>query len=145
MAELTDRPRVLRAIKKVLSDVYDYFLDTMEILDNIGRGSVGAGMAPLVGGYAMKDPKEAYREALIRLDTAEKALQPLARRVEDGRVNASHFKDEKALVLINDIMKFDYDLLIKRLSQQQSRASVWHRLDELSKKTKGAFDLVAES
>lgn len=145
MTEETDRPRILRAIKKVLSDVYDYFLDTMEILDNIGRGSLGTGLTPIVGGYAIKDPKEAYREALIRLDTAEKALQPLAKRILDGRVNASHFKDEKALILIKDIMEFDYNLLIERLSKRQSRESVWHRLDELSQKTKEAFELVVDS
>ncbi|MHA2348377.1 MAG: hypothetical protein ACXADL_01995 [Candidatus Thorarchaeota archaeon] len=90
MTKEPDRRRVLKAIKKVLSDTYDFFQDAMDTLDAIGEGSVGPGMVPLFGGLAMKDPKDNYRKAMIKVDAAEKALQPLTIRFQDGRVNDSH-------------------------------------------------------
>ncbi|TXT57412.1 MAG: hypothetical protein BAJATHORv1_10113 [Candidatus Thorarchaeota archaeon] len=145
MSEITDRPRVLRAIKKCLTDAFDFYQDAMDILDSIGEGSMGAGMTPLVGGFAMKDPKDSYREALIKVDAAENALLPLIKRFKDGRVNELHFSDEKALVMLKDLESFDHQLLIDKLSQQRGRESVWYRLRELSEKVKHIYKLTAES
>ncbi|RLI49195.1 MAG: hypothetical protein DRO73_07090 [Candidatus Thorarchaeota archaeon] len=140
---MTDRARVLRAIRKCLSDCYGYFQETMDELDEVGRGSLGTGMTPLVGGYAMSDPKNHFRQAIMKLDRAEKALRPLATRFRDGRVNASHFVDERALMLLRDLTEFDYQILFTLLAQRRGRESVWYRLKELSQKAKEVFDLVA--
>ncbi|MGY5876700.1 MAG: hypothetical protein RTU30_13210 [Candidatus Thorarchaeota archaeon] len=145
MTEADDRSRVLRAIKKCLSDSFEFFSDAMDALDEIGKGSVGAGMTSLVGGYAIKNPKEFYRTALIKLDSAQKAMNPLTRRVQDGRVNQSHFKSEDALLLIKDITEFDYDVLVRALAERKGRESAWYRMRELREKVKKAFDLVADS
>lgn len=115
----------------------------MDILDEIGRGSVGVGMTPLVGGYAMNDPASNYRRAIAELDKGEKSLRPLAVRFRDGRVNASHFSDEQAMVLLKDIVEFDYQLLFDMLAQRRGRESVWYRLKELSEKTQTVFKMVA--
>lgn len=115
----------------------------MDALDEIGKGSLGTGMTPLFGGFAMKDPKKSYRTALIKLDSADKALQPLKIRLRDGRVNPTHFKDERAMVILKDLTEFDYNILIKLLSEQRGRDSVWYRLDELSKKAREVHDLVS--
>ncbi|UCE09669.1 MAG: hypothetical protein JSW61_11935 [Candidatus Thorarchaeota archaeon] len=144
MTEESDRPRILKAIKKVLSDTYDHMQDAMEALDDIGRGSLGAGMSPLVGGYAMREPKEKFRSALISIDSAEKALAPLAKRLEDGRVNDSHFNDEKAISVLRDVIVADYDQMVARLSRGEARESSWYRLRELSEKIKDVFELVAD-
>lgn len=144
LSEEADRPRVLRAIKKCLSDSYDFFQDAMDELDEIGRSSVGTGMAPIIGGYAMPNPKERYRAALIKLDSAEKALKPLAVRFTDGRVNASHFTNEEAMIIMRDIIEFDYSMLVDRLSERTGRETVWYRLRELSEKVKSVFNLVAK-
>ena len=87
MTDAAERKRFLHAIKKCLSDAHEFFRDAMDELDEIGKGSVGTGMTPLVGGYAMKDSQDSYRAALINLDSAEKAMEPLAKRIKDGRVN----------------------------------------------------------
>ncbi len=140
---MTDRARVLYGIKKCLSDAYAYFQETMDVLDEIGRGSLGAGMTPLVGGYAMGDPDKNFREAIRKLDRAEKALRPLAIRFRDGRVNRSHFIDDRALVLLKDITEFDYQILFVMLAERRGRDSVWYRLREISEKVKEVFGLVA--
>ncbi|MHA1960961.1 MAG: hypothetical protein ACW99U_12060 [Candidatus Thorarchaeota archaeon] len=144
MSSEPDRPRTLRAIKKVLSDTHDHMQDAMEALDEIGRGSLGAGMSPLVGGYAMREPKEKFRSALISIDSAETALGPLIKRVDDGRVNASHFKSERALAILQDVIDADYNQMVARLSRGEGRESSWYRLRELSDKVKDAFELVAD-
>lgn len=140
---MTDRPRVLRAIKKCLSDAYLYFQETMDLLDEIGRGSIGTGMTPLIGGYGMSDSTNNYRKAVVALDKAEKSLRPLAVRFRDGRVNSSHFDGGEAMVLLKDIVDFDYQILFDLLSQRRGRESVWYRLKELSEKAKRVFDMVA--
>jgi hypothetical protein len=145
MTDTDERKRFLHAIKKCLSDAHEFFLDAMDQLDEIGKGSVGAGMTPLVGGYAMKDPKDSYRAALIDLDSAKKAMEPLARRFKDGRVNKTHFKKEEALVLLKDLVDFDYNLLVEMLAERRGRESVWYRLKELSEKAESVFRLVAEN
>lgn len=144
MTEETDRPRVLKAIKKCFSGAFDFFQDAMEALDDIGRGSLGSAMTPLVGGFAMKDPKELYRNALISIDSAENALKPLAKRFRDGRVNASHFVDGNALVLLTDIIDFNYDLIVSRLSRGEGRESAWYILEELTGKIERVFKMVAK-
>lgn len=144
MTEQSDRPRILRAIKKCLSNAFDHLEDAMDALDEIGRGSIGAGMTPLIGGYAMKDPKSFYRTALINIDSMEKALRPLAIRVRDGRVNKSHFTEERALVILMDIIETDYDYVIVRLSNEMGRDSAWYKLREIRAKIKEVFELVAE-
>ncbi|MHA1770228.1 MAG: hypothetical protein ACTSYL_01735 [Candidatus Thorarchaeota archaeon] len=141
---MSDRPRILRAIKKCLSDAYTHFQETMDLLDEIGRGSVGAGMTPLIGGYGMSDPTSNYRKAVVTLDKAEKALRPLAKRVRDGRVNESHFATGDAMVMLRDLIGFDYQLLFDLLAQRRGRESVWYRLKELSEKAKDIFDMVAK-
>jgi hypothetical protein len=145
MGENTREDKFLRAIKKVLSDVHGHFIEAMDVLDEIGVASVGTGMTPLMGGYAMKDSKNNYRKARIELDAAEKSLEPLAKRVRDGRVNESHFIDPKALVLLKDIMDFDYQILMNLLLEGRGRESVWYRLRELSQKTEEIFGLVVDA
>ncbi|MBD3406415.1 MAG: hypothetical protein GF411_09915 [Candidatus Lokiarchaeota archaeon] len=145
MAEVSDRPRIIRAIKKCLTDTYEYYQDAMDILDSLGEGSMGVGMTPLIGGFAMKDPKDSYREALIKVDSAEKALLPLIKRFKDGRVNKSHFTDEEALILLKDIGEFDHQMLIDKLAEQKGRETVWYKLRELSQKLKRVYKLVAEN
>ena len=144
MKEEPDRPRILRAIKKCLSDSYDHFQQAMDELDEIGKGSVGTGMAPIIGGYAMPNPKDKYRSALIELDSAEKALNPLVKRFRDGRVNESHFKNEEAMRLLGDLAGFEFNILIAKLSEQTGRESVWYRLRELSENVEKVFKLVVE-
>ena len=145
MTEEPDRRRILKGIKKSLSNAYDFFQDAMDTLDAIGKGSVAPGMAPLIGGFAMKNPKDNYRTAMIKVDAAEKALQPLTIRFRDGRVNDSHFTDEEAIRLLKDLTEFDYQLLISILTERKGRESVWYRLRELSEKTEQIFNMVASS
>jgi hypothetical protein len=144
MTEETDRPRILRAIRKCLVDGEEYLSKAMESLDEIGRGSMGVGMTPLIGGYGMKDPKSHYRGALFDIDAAERALKPLTTRYKDGRVNASHFKSERALTLLQDLAGMDYSFLIKRLTEQTGRESTWYRLKELREKIKELLTLMAD-
>ena len=144
MTEVTDRPRVLKAIRKCISDAHEHFQEAMDALDEIGRGSLGAGMTSLFGGYLLKDPKRMYRTARLEIESAEKALFPLTKRVRDGRVNAEHFKDEKALSLLKDLTEFDYQILVKVLWERKGKESAWYRLEELSKKAKAVFEKVAD-
>ncbi len=145
LSDYSDRPRVVKAIKTCLSDAYEHFNDAMDALDSIGMGSVGAGMTPLVGGYAMSDEKDKYRSALVKLDSAKRSLEPLAKRIRDGRVDDSYFEDERALILLKDIIDFDYNILIDLLAERKGRESVWYRMKELSEKVKEIFELVSES
>jgi hypothetical protein len=145
MTESTDRVRILRAIKKCLVNADEYFGNAMETLDEIGRGSLGVGMTPLVGGYAIKDAKENYRLALINLDSAEKALKPLITRYKDGRVNESHFTSERAMVILGDIAGFEYGILIRKLSEGGGRESTWYRLKDFRTKMNELQGLIAES
>ncbi|MHA2140229.1 MAG: hypothetical protein ACXADC_08755 [Candidatus Thorarchaeota archaeon] len=144
MSKEIEGVKFLRAIRKVLSDVHSHFIDAMDILDEIGEASVGTGMTPLMGGYAMKDPKESYRTARVMLEAAEKSLDPLAKRIRDGRVNQSHFKDPKALTLLKDLMDYDYQILMDLLSEGRGRESVWYRLREMSEKIEDIFSLVVD-
>ncbi len=144
MTEVSDRPRVLKAIKKCISDAHEHFQEAMDALDEIGRGSLGAGMTSLFGGYLLKDSKRSYRTARLEIESAEKALYPLTKRFRDGRVNAEHFKDEETLSILKDLTEFDYQLLIKLLWEQKGRESVWYRLEDLSKKAKVVFEKVAD-
>ncbi len=144
MSEESDRPRILRAIKKCLSDAYDHFQQAMDELDEIGKGSVGPGMAPIVGGYAMPNPKSKYRAALIELDAAEKALNPLIKRFRDGRVNRSHFENDDAIRLLGDLAGFDFNILIDKLSEQTGRESVWYRLRETCENVEKIFKSVTK-
>lgn len=144
MAEETNRPRILRAIKKCLVEGDEYFKKAMDALDEIGKGSMGVGMTPLIGGYGMKDSKTHYRGALFEIDAAERALKPLTTRFKDGRVNASHFKDEKALTLLQDLEGMDYSFLIRRLTESKGRESTWYRLKELRVKIKELLTLIEE-
>ncbi|TFG06281.1 hypothetical protein EU538_10485 [Candidatus Thorarchaeota archaeon] len=141
---MSERRRILKAIKKCLSDTYEHFQNTMDALDEIGRGSMGTAMTPFVGGYGMNDPVDSYRKALIELDSAEKSLKPLAIRVRDGRVNESHFQSDEAVKMLRDLIDFDYEVLIRRLSQREGRESVWYRLKETSQKCEEIYQLVAE-
>ncbi|MFW9869180.1 MAG: hypothetical protein ACFFEL_06110 [Candidatus Thorarchaeota archaeon] len=145
MTEAEDRPKILRAIKKCLENGNEYFANAMNTLDEIGRGSLGVGMTPLVGGYAMKDPKENYRTALINIDSAEKALKPLIKRFKDGRVNQSHFTSERAMVILGDIAGFEFEILIRKLSEGSGRESIWYRLKEIRAKMDELQNLVAET
>jgi hypothetical protein len=139
-----DRPRIIRAIKTCLSDSYEHFNDAMDSLDSIGMGSMGAGITPLVGGYAMSDDKDKYRSALVKLDSGRKSLEPLAKRIRDGRVDESYFESENALTLLKDIIEYDYDLLIDLLADRKGRESVWYRLRELGEKIKQVFEMVSK-
>ena len=142
MTEETDRPRILNAIKKCLVNGDEFFQEAMDELDEIGRGSLGAGMTPLIGGYGMKDPKTFYRQALAKIDSGDRALRPLMARYKDGRVNESHFKEQHAMVLLEDLEGMDYDILIKKLSEQSGRDSTWYRLKELRGKISELLALV---
>ena len=144
MTEETDRPRILRAIKKCLDNGDEYFKKAMDALDEIGKGSLGVGMTPLVGGYGMKDPKSHYRGALVDIDSAERALKPLTTRYKDGRVNASHFKSEQAMVLLQDLEGMNYSILIKKLVEQSGRESIWYRLKELRGKIEELLTLIED-
>jgi len=145
MTEPTDRERILRAISKCLVNADEFFENAMEILDDIGRGSLGVGMTPLVGGYAIKDSKDNYRQALINLDSAEKALKPLIARYRDGRVNESHFTSERAMVILGDLAGIEYSILIRKLSEGGGRESTWYRLKDFRAKMKELQGLIAES
>ena len=116
----------------------------MDTLDEIGRGSLGVGMTPLVGGYAIKDPKENYRQALINLDSAEKALKPLITRYRDGRVNESHFTSERAMIILGDLAGIEYGILIRKLSEGGGRESTWYRLKDFRAKMTELKGLIAE-
>lgn len=144
MPEPTDRPKVLRAIKKCLVNADEYFENAMNTLDEIGKGSVGVGMTPLVGGYAIKDPKDNYRAALINIDSAESALKPLILRFKDGRVNDSHFTSERAKVILGDLAGIEFDILIRKLTEGGGRESIWYRLKELRTKMNELQGLIAE-
>ena len=145
MSEIPDRARILRATKKCLSDAYDHIQVAMDALDEIGKGSLGSSMTSLIGGFAMKDPKEYYREALIELDSIHKALIPLIKRYNNGMVNETHFKDEKSKVLMINIIQFDFAGIIATLTERIGRESVWYRLRELSKKVEEIFNLVCDT
>ncbi len=144
MTESEDRPRILRAIKKCLVDGDKYFEEAQDSLDEIGKGQMGVGMTPLVGGYAIKDPQDHYRQALIKVDAAEKALLPLTKRFKDGRVNESHFTSEKAIVLLGDLSGMNYTILIQKLLEGSGRESTWYRLKELREKIMELSELIAE-
>jgi hypothetical protein len=140
---MSERPKILKGIRRCLSDAYSLFQEAMDALDEIGKATVGPSMTPLLGGYAMRDPSKYYRTALIKLDSAENALHPLALRLKEGRVNSTHFRDEKAMVLLKDLTEFDYQVLINLLSDRRGRESVWYRLDELSKKAREIHEMVS--
>ena len=145
MTEVTDRPRVLKAIKKCISEAHEHFQKAMDALDEMGRMSLGMNLTSLFGGYLMmKGSKGNYRTASIEVESAERALYPLTKRFRDGRVNAEHFKDEEALSLLKDLTEFDYQILIRLLWKRKGRESVWYRLEELSKKAKAVFEKVAD-
>lgn len=144
MTENEDRPRILRAIKKCLVSGDEFFEAAQDSLDEVSKGSIGVGMTPLVGGYAIKDPKNHYRQALINVDSAENALVPLTKRFKDGRVNESHFTSEKAMVILGDLAGMDYNLLIQKLMGQSGRESTWYRLKELREKIAELIDLISE-
>lgn len=135
---------MLRAIRKCLEDGDEYFEAVQDSLDEINKGSVGVGMTPLIGGYAIKDPKEHYRQALINVDSAEKALLPLVKRYNDGRVNESHFKSERAMVILGDLAGMDYNIIIQKLMEQSGRESTWYRLKELREKIAELIELIAD-
>lgn len=144
MAKSDDRSRVLRAIRKCLVDGDKYFEAAQDSLDEINKGSVGVGMTPLIGGYAIRDPKEHYRQALINIDSADKALSPLVKRYSDGRVNESHFKSDHAMVLLGDLAGMDYNIIIQKLMEQTGRESTWFRLKELREKIAELIELIAD-
>ncbi|MFW9887255.1 MAG: hypothetical protein ACFFER_03685 [Candidatus Thorarchaeota archaeon] len=142
--DTTNRSKYLRAVKKCLSDASGFFQDAMESLDEIGKASTRTAITGIFGGLILKDTEENYRTAVIKLDAAEKSLYPLAKRISDGRVNESHFNNPDALLLLRDIIDFDYGILIQYLSERRGRDSVWYRLREISEKTERVLDLVAE-
>ena len=143
---MSDRVRVLKAIRKCLSDAMVFFEESMDILDEIAKPSASAQLGSfVVGGFFFADKDHEFGKALIKLDSAEKSLEPLAKRVRDGRVNASHFKDEYALTLLSDIIEYEYQILIKLLAERKGRESVWYRLKELSDKIQMVMDLIAET
>jgi hypothetical protein len=144
MTDEMDRPRILRAIKKCLDDGDEYFKKAMDALDEIGKSSMGTGMTPLIGGYGMKDSKTHYRGALFEIDSAERALKPLTTRYKDGRVNESHFKSERAMVLLQDLEGMNYTILIKKLVDSSGRESTWYRLKELRVKIEELLTLIAD-
>jgi hypothetical protein len=144
LTDVEDRPRILRAIRKCLVDGDEYFEAAQNSLDEVFKGSLGVGMTPLVGGYAIKDPKSHYRQALISVDSAEKALSPLTTRFKDGRVNESHFTSEKAMVILGDLAGMNYNILIQKLTEQSGRESTWYRLKELREKIAELLELIAE-
>lgn len=143
---MSDRAKILRAINKCLSDALAKFQETMDILDEMGKASIPAGVSTfIIGGYLIKDEEKEYRKALINLDAAERALRPLAIRFRDGRVNASHFTQDSALMLLRDITDFEYRILVGLLVERKSRESVWYRLREIREKVEKAIELIAES
>ena len=144
MTEEKNRARILRAIKKCLTDADQYFLDGMDALDEIGRLSVATGMTPLIGGYGMKDGKSEYRAAMIKVDSGEKALEPLVKGFRDGRVNRSHFTSDRALVILGDLAEADFNILVTKLMENQGRESVWYRLREIRQMIKELLALVSE-
>jgi len=144
MTEEIDRHRILKAIKKCLVSGDEFFEKAMEQLDEIGKGSLGTGLTPIIGGYGMKDPKTYYRQALVEIDSGEKALKPLTTRYKDGRVNRSHFKSDGAMVLLQDLEGMDYNILIRKLSEQSGRESTWYRLKEIRAKIADLLKLIAE-
>jgi hypothetical protein len=145
MTDTDNRLRILRAIRKCLVEGEEYFQKAMDILDDIGRGSLGVGMAPLIGGYGMKDPKSKYRGALIEIDSAERSLEPLMTRFREGRVNESHFKSQDAIVLLGDLAGVDYNYIIRRLADQTGRESTWYRLKEIRAKINQLLGLIADA
>ena len=144
MTEEMDRPRILKAIKKCLVNGDEFFNKAMDALDEIGKASMGPGMTPLIGGYAMKDPKSNYRGALIEIDSAERSLEPLISRFRDGRVNESHFKSERAMIILQDIEGMNYSILIRKLVEQSGRESIWYSLKGLRAKIEELLTLIAE-
>jgi hypothetical protein len=144
MRDTTDRSKFLKAIKKCLSDAHGFFQDAMDALDDIGKASTHSAMTGIIGGILLKNSEDNYRTAIMKLDAAEKSLYPLARRIRDGRVNESHFGNPEALLLLRDIIDFDYGILLQLLSERRGRDSVWYRLRELNEKTESAFNLVSE-
>ncbi|MFX1482931.1 MAG: hypothetical protein ACFFCP_07050 [Promethearchaeota archaeon] len=144
MSESEDRPRILRGIRICLENSDKYFRNAMNSLDDIGTGSLGVGMTPLVGGYAIKDSKENYRNALINVDSGEKALRPLLNRYRDGRVNQTHFKSEKAMIILGDLAGIEFDIFIRKLSEGTGRESIWYRLKEIRAKMDELKDLIAD-
>ncbi len=144
MIEADDRPRILRAIRKCLENGDEYFEKVMEILDEIGKATMGAGMTPLVGGYLMKDPKDSYRTALINIDSAEKALNPLFTRFKDGRVNQSHFTSEEAMVIMGDLVGIEFAIFVRKLTEGSGRESIWYRLKEIRAKMDELQGMIAE-
>jgi hypothetical protein len=144
LTESEDRPRILRAIRKCLVDGDKCFRDAQDCLDEVFKGSVSVGMTPLIGGYAIKDPRDHYRQALIKVDSAEKALLPLIKRYRDSRVNESHFTSERAIILLGDLAGMDYNILIQKLVEQRGRESTWYRLKELREKIAELLELIAE-
>ncbi len=141
---MTEQTRFIRATKKCLSDAHRLFAETMEILDDMGRADLGVGMTPLIGGYGMQDPNKKYREALIKLDQAERSLEPLSRRIKDGTIKESHFKNRETMTLLIDITGCDYQILIRYLAERKNRESVWYRLKELNKKIERVLDILAD-
>ena len=144
LTESVDRPKILRVIRKCLVDGDKYFEEAQDVLDEVNKGSMGIGMTPLIGGYAIKDPQDHYRQALIKVDAAEKALLPLTKRFKDGRVNESHFTSERAVVLTGDLAGMNYTILIQKLLEGSGRESTWYRLKELREKIAEITELVAE-
>jgi hypothetical protein len=122
------------------------FQESMDILDEIAKPSASAQIGSLmVGGFFFKDKEHEFGNALIKLDLAEKSLDPLAKRVRDGRVNASHFTDDYALTLLSDIIDYEYQILIRLLAERKGRESVWYRLKELTDKIQKVIDLISET
>ncbi len=144
MTEVSDRPRVLKAIKKCISNANEHFQKAMDALDDKTRWSHRPVMTYMFGGYLTKDRKTNYHKASIEVASAEKALYPLTRRFRDGRVNAEHFKDKEALTLLKDMTEFDYQELIRLLLERKGRESAWYRLEGLRKKAKAVLEKVAD-
>ena len=92
----------------------------------------------------MKDSKSHYRGALFEIDAAERALIPLTKRYKDGRVNQSHFKDERAMILLQDLEGMNYSILIKKLVDSSGRESTWYRLKELRAKIADLLTMIED-
>ena len=91
MTESTDRGRILRAIRKCLVNADEYVENAMNTLDDIGRGSLGVGMTPLVGGYAMKDSKDVKK---IRVVSTQKDNRVLLKVADSGPGIPRHIRDK---------------------------------------------------